>query len=130
LLVRGLSNNFAAILAILDPVPTFAILNPPNNLKHFTSIEMTYELAKQLKDAGFPNDWTHWNDDDDFRGYIAPTLSELIEACGDRFYKLYRREGEGWYTQAGCESIEEPEESNGATAEEAVAKLWLALNSK
>lgn len=36
---------------------------------------MNYELAKELKDAGFPYKWNiegvHWT---------APTLSELIEA--------------------------------------------------
>jgi hypothetical protein len=40
---------------------------------------MNYELAKQLKDAGFPHDWAEFGGNlvDGF----SPTLEELIEAC-------------------------------------------------
>ena len=48
---------------------------------------MTQDLAKQLKDAGFPQDikegeirWTKG-----FENTKNPNLSELIEACEDRF---------------------------------------------
>lgn len=97
-----------------------------------------YKLAKQLKDAGFPwkDGWGCENcggnkcDDCNF-----PTLSELIEACGE--IVLYPFDGK-WY--AG-----KPEEKNlggrsdmyydeyphpieeGDTPEEAMGKLYIEL---
>ena len=72
---------------------------------------MTYELAKELKDAGFPQtrrDATLPLDRE--RGTVeplmVPTLSELIDACGECFGSL----GRGWHD------------------DESVARLWLALN--
>lgn len=63
---------------------------------------MTYDLAKQLKDAGFPQTKT----DGTLKNghYIAegrepcfdPTLSELIEACGDDFYSLVYALDDDW----------------------------------
>lgn len=139
---------------------------------------MTYELSKELKDAGFPQDNTHFKwlpaigfveekvieEDEDGKPvvveravlsslenevqlscdyaeewrpnmYAAPNLSELIEACGDAFYGIYRADGL-WHASAGKDA---PPESNlflltfdeeGSTPEEAVARLWLALNKK
>ena len=96
---------------------------------------MNYELAKQLKDAGFPqrsiencNDpyecCIHVGDED-----IAtcPTLSELIEACGKGFSELHRFSDfwKAWGYKNGLLEIIE-----GQTPEEAVAKLWLELNEK
>lgn len=101
---------------------------------------MTYELAKQLKDAGFPVrshsfDGDEWcmncgkSDDTDF---CLPTLSELIAACGDGNFKLIRtRNGELWSCEMRNESGEYLGVSlNHPTAEEAVGKLWLALKEK
>jgi hypothetical protein len=63
---------------------------------------MEYELAKQIKDAGFPQNGSNWNwvrskmfpnwilapyTDDGFADVehiAAPTLEELIEASGDQ----------------------------------------------
>lgn len=107
---------------------------------------MNYELAKKLKDAGFPQTFP------DGRWYytengellyacedhgsvhptqthgIVPTLSELIEACGEDFDKLQLEEsrpskwfaygGEAMFLLSGI----------GSTPEESVANLWLALN--
>lgn len=87
---------------------------------------MNYELAKQLKEEGFPfdKDVIEWEP-----GYI-PTLSELIEACGDGFHGL-------WVIQDEWEAFSELDNGyivgkngEGKTPEEAVAKLWLALNRK
>ena len=50
----------------------------------------------------------------------APTLSELIEACGERFDALQSLGGR-WGARASILSAE------GSTPEEAVANLWLAL---
>lgn len=90
-----------------------------------------YELAKKLKDAGFPQemkDGSMLDDGLNNEGYgpetaYDPTLSELIEACGESFVMLGHR-GSGWFS----ESISNI--GNGTTPEEAVANLWLELNKK
>ena len=124
---------------------------------------MNYELAKKLKDAGFPQtgeyffgknvgeEWEprhqdHWAESS-FPGFeegpICPTLSELIEACGDKFRVLYLKTEE-WQNggtvkihewQAGKNIWWDMEEVNGEeprgigqTPEEAVANLWLKIN--
>lgn len=125
---------------------------------------MNYELCKKLKDAGFPQVfepdtyvYTHPNNkvklailEEDYKDVDywvkIPKLSELIEACGERFVSLevgltnkpYKENirGKEWYSCGGSylgqESIdgEWQFESWGSTPEEAVAKLWLALNKK
>jgi hypothetical protein len=93
---------------------------------------MNDELVKQLKENGFPLPiWEEY-----------PTLSELIEACGYGFRSLSRhteynlkrekmgllKEGRIWLAKAGKKSGGFLK--NGHTPEEAVAKLYLALNSK
>lgn len=92
---------------------------------------MNYETAKKLKDAGFP-----------FReptcefckehgiscGASYPTLSELIEACGDEFIALHKGKNI-WYAEGEDEPLE-PEQQFGKTPEEAVANLYLALKGK
>ncbi len=56
---------------------------------------------------------------------LLPTLSELIEACGDRFVSLDK----GMFlNQWHC--VGNGAESGGTTAEEAVLHLWIALNEK
>lgn len=99
---------------------------------------MNYELAKKLKDAG----WIFREVRHplvamelgmvDFGGikYYHPTLSELIEACGDKFFWLNRLDRMGnvrWTTE-----FMEDENSSGEplypTPEEAVANLWLTLH--
>jgi len=113
---------------------------------------MKYELAKQLKEAGFPLRLVmgagSWNGDKVFFdndvavtgekiGFLPPTLSELIEACGDDTdgnrnidhpfsslnlladFKTW--EAEAWFTT---------KTGKGLTPEEAVANLWLELNKK
>lgn len=124
---------------------------------------MNYELAKKLKEAGFPQKgfWFYGSNETDTpcltydtnpydtcaiqmigdadvvmkypRKVVlcyAPTLSELIEACGDGFQKLEREVGKdtgriifGAYSTTGFMQW-------GETLEEAVANLWLKLNSK
>lgn len=103
---------------------------------------MNYELAKKLKDAGFPqksrigsiltkNDAPPQTEDD---YAYPPTLSELIEACGDDFGflqaanvpNIHKRIIGGW--AAGAYGTDEPI-SVYETPEEAVANLWLALNT-
>lgn len=99
---------------------------------------ISYELAKELKDAGFPQEGINKERGfslDTFEPIMLPTLSELIEACGSRFIQLTRtRDGE-WIAagQITGESINTPKALGGEfenTPLEAVAKLWLAFNKK
>lgn len=86
---------------------------------------MNYELAKQLKDAGFPqngrgrqvHDWV--SDPKNGFHYYEPTFEELADACGKDFTVLVRGL-EGWYADSEL----------GSTPKEAIANLWLALNEK
>ena len=76
---------------------------------------MNYDLAKELKAAGFPNikDLQHregrefipldgsvpvysLGDAADVQNWFVPTLEELIAACGERFLTLGRSMGK-WY---------------------------------
>ena len=98
---------------------------------------MNYKLAKELKDAGFPVEWFIFS-------WRYPTLSELIEACGDEFLELlkgYRTAKDypfvGWKAWSTSEAAKKRDNDDdgyiagrGKTPEEAVARLWLALNKK
>ena len=106
---------------------------------------MNYELAKQLKDAGFPqgepyNNYLYCDEHEDLEhteecsAYI-PTLEELIEACGDDFGEVGLaghcedrgkwRASQGW---DGCGGYDNDVYADTPT--EAVANLWLSLNKK
>lgn len=94
---------------------------------------MTYELAKELMLAGFPakraNAKNHNDEVFPFprKGsyYLFPTLSELIEACGNDLADMAQGSW-GWdATSYGGEF-----RCKATTPEEAVARLWLALNKK
>jgi hypothetical protein len=106
---------------------------------------MNYDLAKKLKDAGFPQSTqvgAHYissegylDDLDAEQSAYIPTLSELIEACGDRFaelrYWFEDRIGEFAIHKEWRARVRPslPEWSIGPTPEEAVANLWLTLTS-
>lgn len=124
---------------------------------------MNYELVKQLKDAGykfrkdedgqeFPY-FTYGTDEpiehcaycdnkvfidqDTYEIHYLPTLSELIEKCGDDGIFLWK------YNKVWCAKAVDPvyhcftdeyiddkfSPQKGSTPEEAVAKLWLELNN-
>lgn len=121
---------------------------------------MNYELAKELKDAGFPQKglWgvvylpekIHvaaggqqfyrkeeyrtfpWKNATEFLtgGYepiAQPTLSELIEACGQPFaLEVGDHKGDTWF--AWIPRVRAMD-AGGATPEIAVARLWLALKA-
>jgi len=117
---------------------------------------ISYELAKELKDAGFPYKqdgvpvpgWippgsagspggqggaglppafgAGWQRDHDGGLLKLPTLSELIEACGPDFFQLTLGSGT-WWAEA---DVIGTDRVMGETPEEAVARLWLALNKK
>jgi hypothetical protein len=114
---------------------------------------MDYELALKLKNAGFPQEGEKWltpegysvcncsvcqNEGQDPKrseDIVEPTLEELIEASGPDFVNLIRWESDFW-TAANCERRTPMQErgqmieGEGTTAQEAVARLWLAINSK
>lgn len=98
---------------------------------------MNYELARQLKDVGFPQKREdgrllngHYIVDGKEPCY-TPSLSELIEACKLSEFCLRRRQGGDW--QAGVLETFDKEMpvdfcEYGSTPEEAVTRLWLELN--
>ena len=104
---------------------------------------MIYDLAKDLKDAGFPQPvldfrgdflFSEHGDPVDTQAY-APTLAELIEACGTSFGALVRIADGTWNAatpviDTGMSYGNPSMEVEGSTPEEAVARLWLAINEK
>jgi len=98
---------------------------------------MTYELAKELENAGFPmpsDDYeylfTAYNQT--YTHYInVPTLSELIEACGKAWFTLQyiTTDDEGW-TAGKYRGKEHVSVGYCSTPEEAVARLYLALKKQ
>lgn len=111
---------------------------------------MTYELAKQLKNAGFPqiggSVFTHETEASIFLGSHGqliefkddgkyesmprhPSLSELIEACGDDFGGLQKTEnGYDVWSKTDLSKIVIKKYNCGTTPEEAVARLYLELH--
>lgn len=110
---------------------------------------ITYDLAKRLKNAGFPHNWCLHTGVDGEKGDICidhkgdvPTLSELIEACGDKFvnlthfgaleqvmpinekYNHTKWQAHGWKEAPNKFWVQ------GSNPEEAVALLYLELNKK
>ncbi len=105
-----------------------------------TPLMITYELAKSLKDAGFPMyqraapDGMREEDCYLFDGanYKIPTLEELIESCGNEEHMLLEHRNisgsRDWYvsfyTNHGMFH------GIGKTLIVAVARLWLVLNKE
>lgn len=101
---------------------------------------MNIELARELKDAGFPQ-----KSDYGYRGVsiisyhrgihletdvCIPTLEELMEACGDDFYSVVRIGGGDYKAFSTDDDENTVAVTGGSTPIEAVAHLWLALNKK
>lgn len=87
-----------------------------------------YPLAKRLKEAGFPKQnfevvypSSKYPNREGQSG--TPSLSELIEACGEEFVSLVK-------LRKGWKAISDACDVNGQTPDIAVANLWLALNTK
>jgi hypothetical protein len=90
---------------------------------------ISYEFARRLKDAGFPQSELARAQQQAGYDYVSlPALSTLIEVCGEGIGAL-GREPDCW---VACEYVSERGEwSNahkGETPEDAVARLWLSLN--
>lgn len=116
---------------------------------------MNYELAKKLNDAGFEfNPRKDWGKSDFYldpatgdernerQKIWIPTLSELVEACGNEYASktiparryefglMYSRGS--WFAgyfddMFGCSELEDGHGDNPITA---VANLWLAIRGK
>jgi hypothetical protein len=91
---------------------------------------LAYDLAKELEGAGFPQagkgEWVGCPQNLVLRAadrVYAPTLSELIKACGPSFSTLTH--GESWQASNGWGISE-----FGDSPEDAVARLWLAVNHR
>lgn len=112
---------------------------------------MNYELCRKLKEAGFPQTglkytWYYstkpmgiFNSGEEYLDVknhpdriVCPTLSELIEACGDKFEQVRRCPGVDTHIWWAYETWKKEGVAcgEGDTPEEAVANLWLELNSK
>lgn len=80
---------------------------------------MTNEIQIELRNAGYKGNFD---------------LSELIEACGDKFDYLERGLNGGYYAYHENFGPEEEDciddSGEGSTPEEAVARLYLAINAK
>jgi hypothetical protein len=114
---------------------------------------MDHKLCKRLKDAGFPLDNPHWFwasnragdppelvcgellDEYGWSGELvaAPSLSELIAACGEGFGALLKNPEGKFLATWAADVYTYPYEGFGkkmcATPEEAVAELWLQLHA-
>ena len=75
---------------------------------------MTNELQIQMRFAGYEGEFD---------------LSSLVDACGDRFVSLTKGMFPNQWMCVGG-TLEKPVKVGGKSDEEAVAKLWLALNKK
>lgn len=90
---------------------------------------ISYELAKKLKEAGFPQD------PDTMMGHYhhecyLPSLEELIEACGSKLHALIRDSIAPWNAEELMDDDGPVNYFSGSTPDEAVANLWLALHDK
>ena len=96
---------------------------------------MNYKLAKQLKDAGFPQEKWIAKGKGEFKIKEAettyvPTLSELIEACepvGLGFILSYNSKF-GWRAETTKYGFRKT--GGGDNSKEATAKLFIELNKK
>jgi len=94
---------------------------------------MDLELARELQQAGFarkPKNRTElpFGDIGNYAEAVyVPSLSELLDACGDRQFFIGRFEEGGNFhvTYDGKKS-----ECEGRTADEALARFWLAMTAK
>ncbi len=103
---------------------------------------MNYELAKQLKDGGYPLLYINHESNPigeisfDFGNglyALAPSLSELIAACGEKFLFLKRRKENEWVAHTSLRGNNPDvywKDGVGSIPEESVANLWLNINKK
>jgi len=113
---------------------------------------MPLELAKELRNAGFPNiqdlqhrqgrqfltsdGWVSFYSLGELalpENWFIPTLEELIEACEKKQgHNRFTLEHPllGWFASIDAQDEQTYSGSHQATPEEAVARLWLALEKQ
>lgn len=115
---------------------------------------ISYELAKELKEAGFPRMWELKTGDmlvdregthvsvrnvsgkelyaiGEYPWFRIPTLSELITACGEYFGRLEAPwDGCQYWVAVWHKGKGNRFYTKGNTPEEAVTQLWLAIKEK
>lgn len=113
---------------------------------------LSYEICNKLKDAGSPQN-TGWKpctfekNGHDAKDHtympepcgnpefyyepICPTLSELIEACGDNLESMTRLSDGRWFVGSDLKDASgNREEVVRGSLEEAVAEMYLTINTK
>ena len=108
---------------------------------------MRFAFAKRLKEAGFPQDAVYGTFFFNGMGYLifidetlvghtwttyarCPTLNELIAACGDRELEFRVRTDYACARTAAISNEDGvPLWFEGATLDEALGELWIALNA-
>ena len=101
------------------------------------SLKEKVTLYKELEEAGFPQEGDGHGSNrgtKDGEVFYYPTLSELIEACGEGFQSLENKKGKVvlGITEDWVVSYRTPSGGGatfGKSPEEAVAKSWLALQN-
>ena len=113
---------------------------------------MFNQLAKELRDAGFPNiqDLQHRQGREFLaaggevslyslgelappENWFIPTLEELIEACEETEgsdYFILEHSQRGWFASIQAKDEQADSGSFQPTAKEAVARLWLSLQKR
>jgi hypothetical protein len=91
---------------------------------------ISFELARKLKQAGFPQSELARAQRKTGYDYVSmPGLAALIEACGRDFGALGRK-GSSWMACGYIAQYGEWKNIHTAdTAEDAVARLWLSINA-
>ena len=97
------------------------------------NINMEYELAAKLRDAGFPQkNGYHIDDYKTMESAYVPKLEDLLTALGEE--KTLHMNGpfeDGyWSVWRGTSSEVEEKVHEGPTLEIALSNLWLSLHSK
>lgn len=108
---------------------------------------VSLELARKLKGEGFPQSTSHFfynasrtpptlestdaeNDRESkvYKTYAVPSVDLLMDACGDEHLTLQGSDMNGWSATYG--NTPRKVEVAGETKDEAMARLWLAINEE
>ena len=100
--------------------------------EHFwfgTHAKPTKALGRIINFSAFETPYSGYAHGEILGSTAAPSLSELVEACGEPFRSLTKRHTAQWDWWASAYA-NGAVACGGKTADEAAAKLWLALNAK